>query len=126
MSIPTYEMKALNCRILVPMTMPEKEAEENVRFFEKHPHNYLSPIETCRVVDVTPLSLEYNNEIQYGIQIVVINLNKVLKMLGKTDKDLFYLKFIDENEEESNYCEITKSKIPFHFYYDGENLNILG
>ena len=34
MSIPTYEMKALNCRILVPMTMPEKEVEENVRFFE--------------------------------------------------------------------------------------------
>ena len=47
-------------------------------------------------------------------------------MLGKTDKDLFYLKLIDENGEESNYCEITKSKIPFHFYYDGENLKYFG
>ena len=122
MSILTYEIKALNCRILVPMTMSKEESEENVSFFKKQPQNYLSPFETCVVVDVSLLTLEYKDDIHYGVRVVVINLNTVFKILGKTEKDLFYLILVDESGEKSNYCEITKSKIPFYFFYYGENL----
>mgnify|MGYP005657795293 CR=1 FL=1 len=118
---PTYEVKAGGYRISYPITVPEELIEDKIKEFK----NGKSLLPGCILVHISKISLEYEGKMNYGINLVLVNIQKIIIDLEKYINDTFFIKLIDEEGNNADKCFLTNKSLPYLFYYCNQNLEVI-
>ena len=114
-------IKAKGYRINYPITMPEELIEEKIKEFKTGK----SPIPGFEIVDISKVSLEYEGKINHGINLVLVNIQKIIIDLVKYINDTFFIKLIDGEGNNADKCPITNNNLPYLFYYCNQKLEVI-
>mgnify|MGYP003389490875 FL=1 len=114
-------LKEKNYRINYPITIPEELIEDKIKEFK----NGKSLLHGCIIVHISKVSLEYEGEIICGINLVLVNIQKIIIDLEKYINDTFFIKLIDEEGNNADKCFLTKKNLPYLFYYCNQKLEVI-
>jgi hypothetical protein len=108
-------------RISYPITIPEELIENKIKEFK----NGKSLLPGCILVHISKICLEYEGKINYGINLVLVNIQKIIIDLEKYINDTFFIKLIDEEGNNADKCFLTKKNLPYLFYYCNQKLEVI-
>ncbi len=117
----SISLKANSYRINYPITIPEELIEKNIIQFQTGKIT----LPGCEIVHISKVSLEYEGEIICGINLVLVNIQKIIIDLEKYINDTFFIKLIDEEGNNADKCFLTKKNLPYLFYYCNQKLEVI-
>ena len=117
----SISLKAEGYRINFPITIPEELKKDKIKEFK----NGKSLLPGCIIIDMSNVSLEYEGEIICGINLVLVNIQKIIIDLEKYINDTFFIKLIDEEGNNADKCFLTKKNLPYLFYYCNQKLEVI-
>ena len=119
-SAPKIEVLSNDYRISIPMPMPEHLIEEKMKLFHEDSTTVKSPVTGCAIVKMRKVIQECAGETMYAILFVLIQVQKLMTDLRKSETDSFFITLKDAKGENADKCLGTGQPNPYWFYYDGK------
>ena len=125
MTIPTITCKASLYRIICPFTLKKEDRDSKMAvFINSKIYNVISPLKGFVVADMQSIDYEKDGYMYYGINYILINFIKLMRDFKKSVSYSFFILFLDDSDENADYCFITKRYIPYHYYFNYDTITL--